>query len=239
MYANPPPPHYAMLENNQYYGNAPPTYPPPVYQHRNPPRYHHKKSVCGGSCCRCICCCCCFLFLLIFIQVVVSVSLYLYYDPKIPTYKVENLAVKAFNIMPDFSLNTEFLLSVTAQNPNKRVGFIYGERSWVVVTYSDAVLCSGKIPNFYQGFENTTLMQIDLTGKSDFGSGLQQAFTDNKNNHKIPLLVRLKVPVIVVLGQIHLREFKVFVNCSLVLDNVSPNKDVGIISKQTTFNVEF
>ncbi|KAI3465729.1 hypothetical protein Pfo_022392, partial [Paulownia fortunei] len=224
MYASPPPPHYAMLEGSQYYGSGA---HPPAY-HRNVPRYpsnNHKNSG-GGSCCRCICCCCCFLFLLIIIQVTIFFILYHIYDPKIPTYKVEGLEVKSFDILPDFSLNTEFQLTVRADNPNRKIGFIYGDDSWVIVTYSDANLCSGKVPAFHQGHENTTIMKIDLKGKSEFGSGLQQALTDSRHSHKIPLLVKLKVPVSVVMGDIPLREFKVFVNCSLLLDNLSPHKNV-------------
>ncbi|PIM99618.1 hypothetical protein CDL12_21173 [Handroanthus impetiginosus] len=237
MYASPPPPHYAMLDNNQYYPNS--AYPPPAY-HRKAPHYpYYRRNSCLSSCCRCICCCFCFLFFLIFILGILFFSMYHFYDPKIPSYKVEGLTVKSFDIQPDFSLNTEFEVTVRAENPNKNIGFIYGKDSTVDVMYSDTNLCSGKLPAFEQGHENVTIMQVDLKGKSEFGSGLQQAFMNNRNSHKIPLLVKVKAPVSVVIGEIPLREFKVYVNCSLLVDNLSPNKDSHILSKETTFNIVF
>lgn len=234
MYGAPPPPHYAMLESggNQYYGNG------AAYHHRNAPQYYpYRKKSGAGSCCRCICCCCCFILLLILIHIFIIFYLYHVYDPKVPTYKVEGINVKAFDINPDSSLNTEFQVTIRAENPNKNIGFIYGSDNWVSVDYSDANLCAGKLPSFQQGHENTTIIEVDLKGKSEFGSGLQRAFAENQNSHRIPLLVKLEVPVGVVLGEVPLKEFKVFVNCSMVMDSLSPNKTARIISKETTFSI--
>lgn len=232
MHPQPPPPY-----PNQYYGG-----PPPVYHGRNASRYpppYRKRSSCARGCCRCICCCCCFLFLLVLVQILVSLALALIYDPKIPNYMVDNLEVKALDLLPDSTLNTEFLLSIRADNPNKKIGFIYGDRGWVVLTYRGVDLSTGRIPSFYQGYENTTVMSIDLKGKSDFGPELQQTFADNVKSHRIPLLVKLRVPVSIVVGEMHMREFRVLVNCSLVIDNLAPNTKVGILSKTTTFSLEF
>ncbi|KAK6142545.1 hypothetical protein DH2020_022893 [Rehmannia glutinosa] len=236
MYAYPPPPPpYAMLESNQqYYANGPSAY------HRNVPQYpsKYRKSSFAATCCRCICGCCCFFFLIIVIIVLILFAFYHVYDPKIPNYRVEGISVKAFDILPDSSLNSEFALSVRAQNPNKHIGIVYGDASWVTVSYMDTTLCNGKVPSFHQREENTTVITVDLKGKSEFGSGLQQNLTDNVKSHRIPLVVRLKVPVNIVLGEIPLRELKVFVNCTMVLDNLAPNSNVGIISKDTSVGIE-
>ncbi|KAK6157190.1 hypothetical protein DH2020_011438 [Rehmannia glutinosa] len=220
-------------------GNRPP--PPPPYGHRNIPRYNssYKKKSGGNTCFRCICCCYCCLFLLIVILAALAFYFYTIDHPKIPSYKVENLEVKAFDLMPDFSLKTDFLVTVRADNPNNNIGFIYGDGSSVDVFYNDSDLCSGKLPFFHQGHKNTTFMKIDLTGKSEFGSGLQEALSESRKNGKIPLLVRVRVPISVVVGEFPLRQFKVFVNCSLVVDNLAPGKKIGILSSNTTFDFEF
>ncbi|KAL3848870.1 hypothetical protein ACJIZ3_010752 [Penstemon smallii] len=222
-----------MLQQNPYGNNA---HQPPY--RRTIPRYQHKRSNGAKRCCRCICYCFCCILMLLVILSFLSFYFYIIYGPKIPSYKIENFEVKAFDVQLDFSLNAEFQVTVKAENPNSNIGFIYGKSSYVIVTYTDTNLCSGKLPNFHQGPLNTTLMKVDLKGKSEFGSGLQQAFTENRNSHRIPLLVRIKVPVRVVVGEIPLRQFDVFVNCSMLVDNLAPNKKIGIISSNTTFDYD-
>lgn len=45
-------------------------------------------------------------------------------------------------------------------------------------------------------------MQIDLKGKSEFGSGLQEALTENKKSGRVPLLVAVKAPEYIFPGRI-------------------------------------
>uniref|UniRef100_A0A6N2M2E7 Late embryogenesis abundant protein LEA-2 subgroup domain-containing protein n=1 Tax=Salix viminalis TaxID=40686 RepID=A0A6N2M2E7_SALVM len=104
-----------------------------------------------------------------------------------------------------------------------------------VVAYSDSTLCSGKLPAFHQPGVNTTLIQVVLTGKSEFGSGLQEALMDNRETGKIPLLVMVSAPISVVLKSFPLREVVVNVNCSLVVDNLAPNKKVRILSSEYAY----
>ncbi|CAL5336707.1 unnamed protein product [Camellia sinensis] len=150
-----------------------------------------------------------------------------------PSYQVQGLTVQAFSLQPDFSLVSEFLINVKADNPNDHIGFIYGKDNSVVVAYEDSTLSSGKLPSFHQGHNNATMMNVLLKGKSEFGSGLQEALMQNRNSGKIPLLVLVKVPVSLILAEIPMRHFVVFVNCSLVVDNLSPNKKIRILSTST------
>nr|GMC70484.1 NDR1/HIN1-like protein 6 [Ipomoea batatas] len=130
-----------------------------------------------------------------------------------PTYTVEGLDVQDFDVQDDFSLKTVFLVSVKAENPNAHLGFIYGKHSSVVVTYTDSVLSSGELPNFHQEPLNTTVMKIQMRG--------------------------VKAPVNVVMGKVESREFIVYVNCSLVVDNLQPGKKVGIVKTGYSFDVQF
>lgn len=226
------PPKYVMLNNN----NSTNLRPPP--QRRNIPRYHsnHHGSQ-GNSCLRCVCCCFCFWVVLIIILAGISVMLYSVLQPQIPEYNVDRFEVNAFNMEPDFSLYTEFVVTVRAYNPNERIELIYGKGSSVVVLYSDSTLCSGKLPAYHQPYKNTTMISIVLKGKSEFGSGLQEALMDNRDTGKIPLLVMVKAPIAVVLQNFPLREVVVYVNCSLVVDNLSPNKKAQILSSKYDYSV--
>ncbi|KAJ7981433.1 Late embryogenesis abundant protein, LEA-14 [Quillaja saponaria] len=167
------------------------------------------------------------------------IFLYVFLKPQTPSYKVDNFSVNVFDVKPDFSLFTEFLVSVKAQNPNEKIGFEYGKGSAVNVMYTGSKLCSGQIPSFFQPHKNTTEIDVVLKGKSQFGSGMQAALMENRHTGKIPLLVLVKVPVRIVLGQIHLSEFVVNVNCSLVVDNLVPNKKAQILSSKYEYSIDY
>ncbi|KAK9285669.1 hypothetical protein L1049_024868 [Liquidambar formosana] len=217
------PPKYIMLSDNQG-GLQPPPY------RRNIPRYHsahHKPKSC---CLRCICWCYCFLFLFIIILTGLAFYFYVVFKPQMPSYSVEDMEIGAFEVQTDFSLYTEFVVTVKAENPNKNIGFNYGKDSSVVVVYSDSKLCSGEVPAFHQGHKNTTMMKLVLKGKSEYGSGLHEALMQNQKTGRIPLLIHVKTQVTVVLGELSLKQFNVFVTCYLVVDNLSPKKKVGILS---------
>lgn len=151
----PLPPKYVMLSDNSA------ALRPPPYR-RNIPRYHSNHHKSGSGCLRCICCCYCFLFVLILLLAGLSFCFYTFFKPQIPSYKVQNLGIGAFNLELDFSLYTEFVVTVKADNPNERIGFIYGKDSSVVVAYQGSTLCSGNLPAFHQGHKNITMLKVVL-----------------------------------------------------------------------------
>ncbi|KAJ6744985.1 HIN1-LIKE PROTEIN [Salix purpurea] len=156
------PSKYVMLNNS----NSSSVRPPP--QRRNIPRYHSNHHHSHGHCClKCVCCCLCFFIVVIIVLASVLAVLYVTLNPKMPQYNVESFEVNAFTMDPDFSLYTEFVVVVKSNNPNKDIAFTYGKDSSVVVAYSDSTLCSGKLPAFHQPFQNTTMIPVVLTGKSE------------------------------------------------------------------------
>ncbi|KAL8461257.1 hypothetical protein ACS0TY_031857 [Phlomoides rotata] len=201
-----------------------------------PPTYNSHSTKNKPPFCRCIFCFCIFLLFLILTLLLLAFYFYTVNHPQVPSYTVEDLEVKAFGSQPDFTFETQFLVTVKADNPNGNIGIIYGEDSSVNVLYDGTDVCSGKLPNFHQGPMNVTMMKVDLVGKSEFGSGLQEAY---RKSSQIPLLVMVRAPVRIVVGEYTLREMKVFVNCLLVVDNLAPNKKLNIVSSNTTFEYEF
>ncbi|KAF5745977.1 hypothetical protein HS088_TW06G00142 [Tripterygium wilfordii] len=218
------PSKYYMLNNDQYSLQPPP-------HRRKIPRYHSHQSSGGNCCLRCICCCCCTFIILIIVLTglgPLGFLLYAILQPQRPVYSVSNFGVQAFDLQPDFSLYTKFVMAVKAENPNEQIGFIYGKDGLVVVSYQGSKLCFGKIPNFRQPGKNTSMLNIVLKGKSEFGNGLQEALMDNRNSGKIPLLVQVKAPVTVVVGEFPLREVIARVNNSLVVDNLTLPRTCGL-----------
>ncbi|RZC65412.1 hypothetical protein C5167_009102 [Papaver somniferum] len=226
------PPKYVMLSEN---GGDAGVRPPPY--RRNIPRYHstaqpYKKK--GNCCLKCICCFYCFLFILIFGVSAFVFYVHAIYQPKMPTYKVDHIGIGAFDLQADFSLYTEFDVTVRAENPNERITIFYAPESSIAITYSDSTLCTGKIPTFKQGHQNVTFMDIVLKGKSEFGSGLQEALLDNRKTGKIPLLIIVRAPIVIEMGDLPLKQVTFLVNCSLVIDSLTPRKQVKILS--TTYH---
>ncbi|KAH6827147.1 hypothetical protein C2S53_016101 [Perilla frutescens var. hirtella] len=190
---------------------------------------------------KCIGCCCCCLFLIVLTLGVVITYFYAVYVPHVPLYEIEKLEVKAFDMHPDLTLDTQILVTVRAYNPNSNIGFVYGDNGTVSLVFNQTdVLCSGKPPNFMQGHNNVTMIKVDLAGKSKFGPGLQAAYDENQKSQKpVPLLVTVEMPMRVVIEHVPLREFRVFVNSSLMVDNLAPNKTIKIVSSDTVFHFEF
>ncbi|XP_021717301.1 NDR1/HIN1-like protein 6 [Chenopodium quinoa] len=228
-----------MLQHQ--YGNVPPYYAPhqpygPYPQQRAIPQYENRRSGCH-CCLRFICCVYCLLFLLIFFMALGLVLTYTFYKPKIPIYKLEDFSVTSFNVQPDMSIGTHFMITVRAENPNTRIGFIYGKDSTITVSFEGSVLCSGKMPAFHQGHENVTMINIPLAGNAVFGSELHKVLTDDQHQGRIPLIVQVKVPVTVVMDTIPLRQFEFHVSCHVTVDDLKPDKKPKILSTTYTFGI--
>ncbi|ONI20208.1 hypothetical protein PRUPE_2G003300 [Prunus persica] len=72
----------------------------------------------------------------------------------------------------DQSLSATFDVSITARNPNKKIGIYYEGGSRLNVWYTGTKLCEGGLPKFYQGHRNTTQLVVQLIGQNPDASGL-------------------------------------------------------------------
>ncbi|KAJ0112587.1 hypothetical protein Patl1_02216 [Pistacia atlantica] len=126
-----------------------------------------------------------------------------------------------------------------SDNPNSHIGFKYGKDSSVIVNYKGTTLCSGKLPAFSQPNDNITTFSVGLRGQTEVGSALQESLMADKKAGKIPLLVTIKAPVVVVLGSFPLREVLASIHCSLVVDSLAPDKPINILSSKYDYDVSF
>ncbi|KAK3184188.1 hypothetical protein Dsin_031474 [Dipteronia sinensis] len=221
-----------MLQDNQN------LVPPP--QRRNLPRYHQPQSKSSGNCCiKCICCCYCCLFFFIFFVTIFAYILYALYKPQVPNYYVKKFEVTSFDVLSDFSINAEFLVTVEAENRNERIGFIYGKDSAASILYRDKTLCAGKLPAFEQPEKNVTMIKVVLKGKREFGPGLLEKLTADIKAGKVPLLVAVKAPITIVIEKWPLRQVLVKLNCSLVVDNLTTDNKIKILSTKYDYQIMF
>lgn len=205
---------------------------------RNVPRYPDDED--DSGCCGCLCWCCCFLVLIVAALAGTAAYLFFVYKPKAPSYSVNNMSISQFEFSSsDLTLYTKLVATVRAENPNDMIGIKYGDGSHTVVSYRGTPLCSGRLPTFFQGHKNVTVMDIAMEGRHGFGSGLQSALEESEKAGNVPLDVYVSVPVELRLGSIDLRQVKVNVHCALVVDSLSPKKKPTIKSATYRGNIEF
>ncbi|XP_015936166.1 NDR1/HIN1-like protein 6 [Arachis duranensis] len=222
---------YVSLEdNNKDKKRSPP--PPP------PPRDH------GGCCCwfmSCICWCLCFMLLLCVIFMAAVAIMYFIFRPQIPVYGIDSLQVKAFEMRNDSKLYTEMAVVVRCENPNKKIGFKYGEDNSVSIIYSDGELCAGKFESFLQAAKSTVMINMTLKGEREVDSKEKEQFMAQQKEGKIPLVLISNIPVTPVIGgNIHeLWNVSVRANCLMVVDNIQKDKTPNISHKECTFAAHF
>ncbi|KAL6600627.1 hypothetical protein ACP70R_045427 [Stipagrostis hirtigluma subsp. patula] len=205
---------------------------------RNVPRYPEEED--SGGCCMCLCWCCCFLFLIVAALAGAVAYFYFVYKPRPPSYSVSNMSVSQFDFSSsDLTLYTKLTAAVRAENPNEMIGITYGDGSRTVVSYRGTPLCSGKLPAFYQGYKNVTVMDIAMEGRHGFGSGLQQALEESEKAGNVPIDIYVSVPIALRFGSVDVRQVTVNVHCALVVDSLSPKKKPNIKSATYRANLEF
>ncbi|CAI8606131.1 unnamed protein product [Vicia faba] len=72
------------------------------------------------------------LVLIIAISITIG-TLYLVFRPKLPKYSVDRLRITQFNLSDNNNLFVTFDVTVTARNPNKKIGIYYGHRNITVL----------------------------------------------------------------------------------------------------------
>ncbi|KAG0453081.1 hypothetical protein HPP92_025745 [Vanilla planifolia] len=204
--------------SDKFEPSAPPATVPrrtiPVSQSRPPkPR--------RGRCCRCLCCSLLTLVLLAVIIAAVAGILYLAFDPKLPKYSVDRLRVTAFTVDASLTARASFDLTVTADNPNKRIGIYYEDGSRLSVWYGETSLCSGSFPVFYQGHRNKTTVTVLLNGQAQLGSNVINALQEEQQTGSVPLRFKGDVPVRVKFGALKLWKVKARVRCDLVVNSLT------------------
>ncbi|KAJ0988203.1 hypothetical protein J5N97_006559 [Dioscorea zingiberensis] len=236
----PGPPPYMMLSENNAGNSGMGGLQPPPYR-RNIPRYHsgHHNSSSSSTCsCCCLCCCCCSFFLII-IAILAGIAIYLYLvlDPKIPSYKITNFDVQSFHINAnDLSLQTKFIINIRAENPNRKIGIAYQKGSKVILKYHDVKISSGNLQTFYQGYHNVTMIKVEMEGKEKLSTGIGRELSEDKEKGRIPLSVHVRVPVVLKMLDLKLRQVTVNVDSDLVVGDLSPGKKAAIKSSEYKIN---
>ncbi|CAI9107814.1 OLC1v1007275C1 [Oldenlandia corymbosa var. corymbosa] len=217
--------------------------PSNVHVQNNPPSFPfmdlRRASKPKRSCwCRCICWTISLLILLLIILGFIVAVIYIVFQPKIPNYSVDNLRISDLRLNFDLSLYARFNVRITAYNPNKKIGIYYEKGSQLSVWYKSSKLCQGPIPKFYQGHQNRTKLDVALTGQSQYGNTLLSALQEAQQTGRIPLDLKINVPVRIELGNLKLKKVRIVGNCALIVDSLSTNSFISIKASTCKFNVK-
>lgn len=212
---------------------------PPLPQ-RTIPVIHSKPPKKRSCCCRFFCWTVSILLILVILIAATAGILYLVFRPKLPKYSVDRLRISDFRLNPDASLYARFTVDITARNPNKKIGIYYEGGSRINVYYTNIQLAEGSLPKFYQGHENTTVLNVALAGQHMNANGLLTALSQQQQQTgNIPLRLNAKVPVRVKLGKLKLMKMKFRVRCNLMVDSLTANSLPRIRTSSCKFRFKF
>ncbi|CAN8275853.1 unnamed protein product [Cochlearia groenlandica] len=198
-----------------------------------PPKKRPRRNSC---CCRCVCYTLSILLVLIVVLGATIGILYLVFKPKLPDYSIDRLTLTRFTLNQDSSLSTAFNVTITAKNPNEKIGIYYEDGSKINVWYLQTELSNGSLPKFYQGHENTTVIYVEMNGQTQDASGLIVTLQDQQQRTgNIPLRIRVNQPVKVKFGKLKLMEVRFLVRCSVFIDNLAENNVIKIQSSSCKF----
>lgn len=205
---------------------------PPIAAMPPPPRKQRK------CCSKCLCWTLGLIVLLLVIVGATAAIIYFVFQPKLPKYSVDNLRVSDLTLNFDLSLSSRFNVRITADNPNKKIGIYYQKGSRLSVWYKDTNLCQGSIPKFYQGHQNRTVLDIALTGRNQYGRTLMDALQEQQQTGRIPLDLKINVPVSIKLGGLKLRKVRILGTCMLIVDSLSTNTLISIKASTCHFGLK-
>ncbi|KAJ1403991.1 Late embryogenesis abundant protein [Sesbania bispinosa] len=191
-----------------------------------------------GSPMQCICWTLSLLLLLLIILGAIAGILYLVFKPKLPSYSVDTLRISDLRLNFDMSLYAQFDVKITANNPNKKIGIYYEKGGKLSVWYTNTQLCEGSLPQFYQGHQNKTVLNVSLTGQVQSGSTLMAALQQQQQTGRVPLDLNIHAPVAIKLGRLKLKKVRVLGKCQLVVDSLSSNNLISIKASNCKFRMK-
>ncbi|XP_051147480.1 NDR1/HIN1-like protein 6 [Andrographis paniculata] len=202
----------------------------PAYRPQPPPRRRSRKG--------CFCACCLWttvaILCLIFLAAVAGVVFYIIYRPHRPSFSVNSLRLSRFNLT-DTSVTSNFNISVTARNPNKKISFFYDPVT-VRILSGDLEIGDGAFPAFAHARKNvTTLRAVVSSSNSPIPDGTDiSSVKSSLKSKNLPLKIELETKVKAKIGKIETKKLKVRVICDGIKISVPAGKAATATAAATT-----
>ncbi|XP_078432045.1 late embryogenesis abundant (LEA) hydroxyproline-rich glycoprotein family [Wolffia australiana] len=201
-------------------GGAPPVFPAtkaqrygsalPAYRPQAPSRGRRRdRRGCGGRCCAWAACA---VLGLVVLAAVAGGVFYLVYRPRSPSFALTSARLTAFNVTAGGDLSSRVELTVTAVNPNKKVGFVYGLVR-IGASTGDVWLGEGSLPGFrHEPGAEKTLKTAAAAAAAPLGS--PAAAAELRKKTAVPLLVVLEAKAGAVVGSVTTKKIRLRVSCA-------------------------
>ena len=153
--------------------------------------------------------------------------LYAVYRPRNPIFSIESLSAKLHTVQSGVAISPEVVLTVRAENPNKKIRIDYRGGGTAAIFYSGVQLCSGGWPAIFQGPGRVDVFQASLTGSNiklsrSIADELQAAL----QRREVPLQIRSRVPVRIKMGALTTWTITFKLRCSLAVDSLAESSKV-------------
>ncbi|XP_023734500.1 NDR1/HIN1-like protein 6 [Lactuca sativa] len=193
---------------------------------------------------RCMCWCCCLLLLVIIISGGFAYYIYSAEDPKPPVYDIQSFTVNTLDLEDDSTLKTEFVVIFKIENPNEKIGFVYGKKNNISLLFDDEIISCGQLPAYKQGPANTTVLEVTLAGTSPDESSTYQDIVQNGKEKGVGMefVVKMSVPMkfyVGNVGDVARKEVIASISCGLVMKNLVSGKTATILEKECEELVKF
>lgn len=134
-----------------------------------------------------------FLVILVILGLVVVLIIYIVFQPRLPKYSLQDVAIKQLNVTNNRALNAKIALTILVENPNAKVGIHY-RKLQASVWYQGTAYAECVVAPFYQASRTSSSVVADLQATSAPLSrhqrmGIQAAI----GNNDVPLLARINV----------------------------------------------
>lgn len=209
--------------------SSPPCHQIPILQRHSFQCIVPILSCCHSHHCSCCCACCLWTILLLIalllLAAIAGAVLWVLYRPHRPTFSVSSLRIKNFNVTSS-QLNSNFDLTASARNPNKKIKFFYDPVVVSVYTSSGVDVGEGSFPAFVHGTKNTTLMKASLSssGLDLDTASISSLRSDLKTKSRLTLKVRLETKVKVKMGGFKSNKVGIRVSCDGIQATVPTGK---------------
>lgn len=157
----------------------PPLRKPPGFRDPNMKIHHHQPPQSlkrRRACCRSCCCCFCIgLIILLLVSISAGLTLYLWFQPRLPQIHLKSVAFSNFNVTttPDGPvLDAASTLAFEIRNPNQNLGIVY-ERSHVLLSAvnGDVSLGERRVAGFSQGRDDVTVLKLVMKVEKEIVDG--------------------------------------------------------------------
>ncbi|KAH7560758.1 hypothetical protein ACOSP7_016891 [Xanthoceras sorbifolium] len=202
--------------------------PPPDnalrYKHLSKPK---KSRSSLANCCRCFFITLLVLFLLL---AVAAAIFYFVFRPESLNYTVDTLSIKSFNLSSSSSstISPVFDLSLSAHNPNNKLGIYYLKPSSVKLFYKDLNLCNGVLPQFFQPRNNVTVFKTALKAASalELTTSVHNELVAAEKAGTVPFRVNVRAPVKFKVGSVKSWTINVKVRCDVTVDKLTAESKI-------------